>query len=139
MAYKTRFTPKNPQKYIGTKKELVCRSLWERRVCKFLDETPNITKWSFEEIEIPYVNPIDKKVHRYIPDFLVQIERVDNKKSMLIEVKPKKQVHLRETASAKDRLIFEINKAKWEAAKKFCEKHNIEFKILTEKEIFNGR
>lgn len=139
MAYKTRFTPKNPNKYIGGKKELTCRSLWERRVCKFLDESQSVTKWSFEEIEIPYVSPIDKKVHRYIPDFLVQVESNNKKKSMLIEVKPKKQVKLRESASKGDRVIYQINKAKWEAAGKFCEKYNIEFKILTEEELFNGR
>jgi hypothetical protein len=138
MAYKTRFTPKNPNKYIGTKKELTCRSLWERRVCKFLDENSKVIKWSFEEVEIPYVSPLDKKVHRYIPDFLVQVEQAHQKKSMLIEVKPKKQVKLRESASGKERLMFAINKAKWEAAQRFCQKHNIEFKILTEEEIFHG-
>jgi hypothetical protein len=138
MAYKTRFTPKNPQKYIGTKTELLCRSLWERRVCKFLDENEKIVKWSFEEVEIPYVSPIDKKVHRYIPDFLVQVDRGHTKKSMLIEIKPKKQVHLRESASKQEKVMFAINNAKWQAAQKFCEKHNIEFKILTEKEIFHG-
>jgi len=138
MAYKTRFTPKNPNKYIGTKKELTCRSLWERRVCKFLDENLHVTKWSFEEVEIPYVSPLDKKVHRYIPDFLVQVEQANRKKSMLIEVKPKKQVKLKESASGKERLMFAVNKAKWEAAQRFCEKHNIEFKILTEEEIFHG-
>ena len=138
MAYKTRFTPKNPQKYIGTKTELLCRSLWERRVCKFLDENEKIVKWSFEEVEIPYVSPIDKKVHRYIPDFLVQVDRGHTKKSMLIEIKPKKQVHLKESASKQEKVMFAINNAKWQAAQKFCEKHNIEFKILTEKEIFHG-
>jgi hypothetical protein len=34
--------------------------------------------------------------------------------------------------------MFAVNTAKWEAAKRFCEKHNIEFKILTEEEIFHG-
>jgi hypothetical protein len=138
MAYKTRFTPKNPSKYVGTKTELTCRSLWERRVCKFLDESDKVLKWSFEEVEIPYVSPLDKKVHRYIPDFLIQIEKNNNKKSILVEVKPKKQVKLKESASGKERLMFAINKAKWEAAQRFCEKHNIEFKILTEEDIFRG-
>jgi hypothetical protein len=138
MAYKTRYTPKNPSKYVGTKTELVCRSLWERRVCKFLDESTNVVKWSFEEIEIPYVHPIDKKVHRYIPDFLIQVQKNEKKQSILIEVKPKKQVQLKESAKKSDQIIFQINKAKWEAAKKFCNKHNIDFKILTEKELFHG-
>jgi hypothetical protein len=103
-----------------------------------LDENSHVTKWSFEEVEIPYVSPLDKKVHRYIPDFLVQVEQANRKKSMLIEVKPKKQVKLKESASGKERLMFAVNTAKWEAAQRFCEKHNIEFKILTEEEIFHG-
>jgi len=138
MAYKTRFSPKNPNKYVGSKKELLCRSLWERRVCKFLDESTGVKKWSFEEIEIPYVHPIDKKIHRYIPDFLIQIEKNEQKKSILVEIKPNKQVNLKESASRNEKILFEINKAKWQAAQKFCEKHGMEFKILTEKEIFNG-
>lgn len=138
MAYKTRFLPKNPNKYIGSKKELLCRSLWERRVCKFLDESSGVKKWTFEEIEIPYVHPIDKKVHRYIPDFLIQIEKNEQKKSILVEIKPNKQVNLKESASKNEKILFEINKAKWLAAKNFCDKHGMEFKILTEKEIFNA-
>lgn len=136
MAYKTTFTPKNPNKYIGSKNSIKCRSLWERRVCKFFDESEKIKKWSFEEIEIPYVHPVDKQVHRYIPDFLIQVEQNNIHKSIIVEVKPLKQVHLKESASIKDKLIFEINKAKWNAAEKFCEKHQMQFQILTEKDIF---
>lgn len=138
MAYKTTFTPKNPNKYIGSKNSIKCRSLWERRVCKFFDESEKIKKWSFEEIEIPYIHPIDKQVHRYIPDFLIQVEQNNIHKSIIVEVKPLKQVHLKESASSKDKLIFEINKAKWNAAEKFCEKHQMQFQILTEKDIFCG-
>ena len=136
MAYKTTFTPKNPNKYIGSQNSIKCRSLWERRVCKFFDESEKIKKWSFEEIEIPYVHPVDKQVHRYIPDFLIQVEQNNINKSIIVEVKPLKQVHLKESASSKDKLIFEINKAKWNAAEKFCEKHQMQFQILTEKDIF---
>jgi hypothetical protein len=138
MAYKTTFTPKNPNKYIGSKNSIKCRSLWERRVCKFFDESEKIKKWSFEEIEIPYVHPVDKQVHRYIPDFLIQVEQNNINKSIIVEVKPLKQVNLKESASSKDKLIFEINKAKWNAAEKFCEKHQMQFQILTEKDIFCG-
>jgi hypothetical protein len=112
--------------------------LWERRVCKFFDESEKIKKWSFEEIEIPYVHPVDKQVHRYIPDFLIQVEQNNINKSIIVEVKPLKQVNLKESASSKDKLIFEINKAKWNAAEKFCEKHQMQFQILTEKDIFCG-
>jgi hypothetical protein len=57
----------------------------------------------------------------------------------MIEVKPKKQTLLKENASKKEKSIWLINNAKWSAAKKYCDKHNITFKILTEKDLFaNG-
>ena len=138
MAYKNYFRPNNKKKYIGDVDNIYCRSLWERRVCKFFDESEKIKKWSFEEIEIPYVHPVDKQVHRYIPDFLIQVEQNKINKSIIVEVKPLKQVNLKESASSKDKLIFEINKAKWNAAEKFCQKHQMQFQILTEKDIFCG-
>jgi hypothetical protein len=138
MAYKTIFKPKNIKKYIGDSTNIVCRSLWERRVCKFLDENINITKWSSEEIVIPYLNPLDKKMHNYFPDFLVQFNNRNNLQTWLIEVKPAKQTFLKENASKKEKIIWVINNAKWNAAKTFCQKNNMQFKLLTEKEIFSN-
>ena len=116
----------------------MCRSLWERRVCKLLDESTNVLKWSFEELYIPYINPIDKQVHNYIPDFLIQIQTPTKIKNLLVEVKPKKQVQLKESASKQEKTMFSINMAKWKAAQEFCKKHKMEFQILTEKELFHG-
>lgn len=138
MAYKTRFTPKNINKYIGDASKIVCRSLWERNVCKFCDETPSIIKWSFEEIIVPYINPLDKKFHNYYPDFLIQFKIDEQIKTWMVEVKPKKQTYLKENASKKEKIAWITNSAKWEAAKKYCEKNNMEFKIITEKEIFTN-
>ena len=138
MAYKTRFTPKNIKKYIGDASKIVCRSLWERNVCKFCDETPSIMKWSFEEVIVPYVNPLDKKFHNYFPDFIIQFKVNEEIKTWMVEVKPKKQTYLKENASKKEKIAWITNSAKWEAAKKYCEKNNMEFKIITEKEIFTN-
>ena len=74
MAYRSIFNPKNIKKYAGDPAKIVCRSMWERNVCKFCDDHPSILKWSSEEIAIPYINPIDKKVHTYFPDFLIQFK-----------------------------------------------------------------
>jgi len=54
-------------------------------------------------------------------------------------VKPKKQTFLKENASKKEKITWIINDAKWKAAKKYCEQNNMEFKIITEKEIFNDK
>lgn len=136
MAYRTKFIPKNKTKYIGDSDKIVCRSLWERNICKFCDETPNVLKWSFEEIIVPYESPIDRKTHNYYPDFLIQFKNSNGLQTWMVEVKPKKQTYLKENASKKEKMTWVINNAKWNAAKLYCNKNNMEFKIITEKEIF---
>ena len=69
MAYKTKFIPKNTSKYKGNPEKIVCRSLWERKFCKYLDENKNIVSWASEPLKIPYLSPTDNQVHFYIPDF----------------------------------------------------------------------
>ncbi len=136
MAYRTKFIPKNKTKYVGDSDKIVCRSLWERNICKFCDETPNVLKWSFEEIIVPYESPIDRKTHNYYPDFLIQFKNSNGLQTWMVEVKPKKQTYLKENASKKEKMTWVINNAKWNAAKSYCNKNNMEFKIITEKEIF---
>lgn len=136
MAYKTKFTPTNKEKYIGDSNTIICRSLWERNICKFCDMTENVIKWSFEEIVIPYMSPIDRKQHNYFPDFLIQFQNSKGIHTWMVEVKPKKQTMLKENASKKEKITWIINNAKWEAAKRYCEQNKMEFKIITEKEIF---
>ena len=138
MAYKTKYSPKNPKKYIGDVTSITCRSLWERHVCKFLDENDLITKWSSEEIAIPYYSPLDKKIHNYYPDFLIQMIQENKKEIWMVEIKPKKQTILKENASKKEIATWIINNAKWNAAKTYCDKNNMQFKILTEKELFSN-
>lgn len=138
MAYKTWYKPVNTKKYIGNPNNIVCRSLWERNVCKFLDENQSIIKWSSEEIAIPYTHPLDSKIHNYYPDFMVQFKNDSGLQTWIIEIKPKKQTLLRENATKNEKLIWSVNTAKWAAAKKYCEKNNITFKILTEQELFSN-
>jgi hypothetical protein len=139
MAYRSAFNPKNPKKYAGDHTKIVCRSLWERNVCKFCDDHPEVLKWSSEELAIPYMSPIDGKVHNYFPDFLIQFKNSNGIQTWMVEVKPKKQTMLKEHASKKERITWAINSAKWSAAQNYCTKHNMLFKILTEKELFvNG-
>tara|TARA_R100000458_G_C8225245_1_gene208447 strand:+ start:422 stop:853 length:432 start_codon:yes stop_codon:yes gene_type:complete len=143
MAYKTKYYPKNVSKYIGNPDKITCRSLWERRFCKYLDENINILKWGSEEIKIPYVSPIDNKIHRYYPDFIfMKRERNNEVKTCVVEIKPHKQT-LRPERKKKKRntylrecMTYDINVEKWKAAKKFCKSQDWEFIILTEKDIF---
>jgi hypothetical protein len=138
MAYRTKYVPLNQKKYVGNPDSIHCRSLWERSVCKFCDGNENVIKWSFEEIMVPYHNPVDNKIRNYIPDFLVQIKNNDQVESWMIEVKPKKQTMLKENASKKEKLTWIVNVAKWKAAELYCQKNNFVFKLLTEKELFSN-
>ncbi len=92
MSYKGRFKPKNPKKYNGSADNIIYRSSWELRVMKYLDESPNIIWWASEELAIPYRSPVDQKMHRYFPDFIVKVrEKTGLVMTYILEVKPEKQ------------------------------------------------
>lgn len=145
MPYKSKFKPKNPQKYIGNTNNIICRSLWERTFCKYLDENANVIRWSSEELEIPYVSPIDQQIHRYYPDFLFEIRKNNQIETLVVEIKPNKQTKepIRGDKSSRTYLTemtqYQINKSKWESATKFCVKNGWKFVILTEKDLFRGK
>ena len=142
MSYKGVFKPKNPGKYKGDYNNIIYRSSWELKLMMYLDTHPDIMQWSSEEFYIPYRSPIDGKLHKYFPDFYVKKKNISGViESLVIEVKPKKQVlppkvkkevdkkYLREVKT------YGINSAKWKAAKEYCELKKWKFIIMTEKEL----
>jgi len=142
MAYSGKFTPKNPQKYVGDYTKITYRSSWEARVMTWLDKEPNVISWASEELAIPYISPVDGKRHRYFPDFIVKVKNKDGKVStMMIEIKPQKQsVEPTKRSRVTKQYITEvmtygINQAKWKAAQEYCLDKGWQFKVLTEKEL----
>jgi hypothetical protein len=141
MSYKGWFRPTNPKKYNGDANNIVYRSSWELRVMKYLDENPNVIWWASEELHIPYVSPVDKKVHRYFPDFIVKAKQKDGTiKTLVLEVKPEKQTQMPTQKRKTQRFLQEIatyavNQEKWRAADLFCKEHGWQFKIITEKDL----
>ena len=88
MAYKGKYKPTNPQKYVGDATKIVYRSLWERRCMKMFDSNKNIIKWASEEVAIPYRSPKDNRIHKYYPDFIVeQKNKRGEVEIVMIEVK----------------------------------------------------
>tara|TARA_R110001583_G_C5543127_1_gene399610 strand:+ start:180 stop:617 length:438 start_codon:yes stop_codon:yes gene_type:complete len=143
MPYKTKFFPENVSKYIGDFNKIICRSLWERRFCKYLDENRNVIRWCSEEIIIPYYSPVDKKMHRYYPDFYVEMKnKSDGVQTLIIEIKPKKQTKIptkgrkRKNTYLRECMTYEVNRAKWKHATAYCKERGWEFKILTEKDLY---
>tara|TARA_Y100001937_G_C7125770_1_gene334848 strand:+ start:570 stop:1004 length:435 start_codon:yes stop_codon:yes gene_type:complete len=143
MAYKTKYKPLNESKYVGDPTNIICRSLWERKVCKYLDTNKNIRKWGSEELSIPYISPVDRRRHLYYPDFIVEVvQKGGGLRTKLIEVKPYKQTqepvrgNKRKKTYLNECATYLVNTAKWDAAKNFCKKNNWDFVIMTEKDLF---
>ena len=137
-SYRGLFRPTNPKKYVGNTKQIVYRSLLERRFMRYCDLNKDILYWASEELPVRYYNPLDKKYHRYFPDFVVKT--VNNDKYM-IEIKPSRQAVKPKPPKKKTksymRESFEYikNQAKWQAAKSYCEDKGMQFKLITEKDL----
>ena len=133
------FVPRNKEKFLGSK--AIYRSSLELRFMKFCDSNENIIKWGSENVIVPYLNPLDGKMHRYFVDNFVVIKEGNEVKKYLVEIKPSKQLLPPTTKyRKKSNLIYEqtmyvTNQAKWAAARKFCEKKGYSFIILTEKHL----
>jgi len=142
MSYSGRFKPKNYKKYKGDPTKIFYRSLLERRFMKWCDDNDKIIEWGSEEIVIPYRSPVDKRVHRYFPDFYVKYVNKDKQTVReIIEVKPYKQLFppknpVRRTKRYLTEVTtYMINQAKFKAAQEYCDDRKYKFRILTEKEI----
>lgn len=135
------FRPKNIDKYIGS--QAVYRSGWELKFFRWADLNERILLWGSENIIIPYISPIDNKVHRYFVDnFIIFQDNTGSKKKFIIEIKPSKQLIRPEPSNKKksSTIIYEqtawvVNQAKWDAARSWAKKHDCSFIILTEKEL----
>lgn len=131
------YTPKNPKKYVGNLQFLIYRSSWEKDFMMTCDLNPAILEWVCEPFAIPYKSPIDGKMKNYFPDFLISyIDASGNKKVQMIEIKPFKQCSIQYAKSKKDKIAAAVNTAKWAYAREYCKRNNIEFKILTEKDMY---
>jgi hypothetical protein len=138
--YQGRWTPKNPQKYVGDANNIIYRSGWELRVFKWMDETSDILNWGSEEVVIPYISPLDQQLHRYFPDLIVKYKNSKNEiKKALVEIKPYNQTQPPQTRKSKkfltETVTYAINQAKWNAARAWCNKHGLDFMIITEYEL----
>jgi len=145
--YKGKFKTKNPLKYKGDITNIVYRSLWELRFMKWCDQNPAVQEWGSETIIVPYISPLDRKVHRYFVDFYIKIKNKHGiVQKYLVEIKPERftkppVIPERKTKRFVDEVFqWGVNEAKWKAAFEFCADRNMKFMILTEKDlgIVNG-
>jgi len=140
------FKVHNKDKYIGNPDHIIYRSGWELKAFIALDNDPDVIKWGSEQIAIPYVSPLDRRIHRYFPDLYVERRNKQDKSKSdiyIIEIKPKKETILPSSATTKSRrrliketLTYNVNNAKWRAAHAFCNLKRWKFEIHTEATLF---
>ncbi len=103
------------------------------------DDHPAIAKWASESIKIPYRNPWDGKYTVYVPDFFIVYEHRKGKTEVCgFLIKPENHT-VKESVgkSVYNQAQYIKNKAKWEAAAKYCKQKGIQFRVVTEKDLFH--
>lgn len=134
---------------MGNVKNIQYRSSFEFKYMMQLDKDPNVIQWASEEFHIGYPCPLDKekrKWRRYFPDFMVKrklsngtiITEVIEIKPLFQTIAPVKGPKKKTKTQLNEAVTYAMNQAKWEAAEAWCKKRGFVFKVLTEKELFNG-
>ena len=136
------YNPVNPFKYVGPL-PIIYRSSWERKVMIFCDTNERVMKWSSEPIEIKYYNILDKKFHKYYPDYFVQIQKEGNLINYVVEVKPSSQLKKPEPPKRITEKVvnsykrayetYVMNLCKLDALRKYAEQRNWKVLVITEK------
>jgi len=103
---------------------------------------PSIIEWGSETVIVPYISPIDKKVHRYFVDFYIKVKNKNGAiQKYLIEIKPERftkppAIPAKKTKNFINEVFqYGVNEAKWKAAFEFCQDRNMKFMIITEKDL----
>lgn len=134
MAELMRYVCKNPQKYKGDPRRITARSKWELIYMQKLDTDIRVAAWVSEpNLNITYLSPIDRRVHRYFPDFLIQYITNDVE---IVEIKPLKEASLSEAKSQYDKLMLAQNIMKWKAAEVVAKSMGARFRVVTERDLF---
>jgi hypothetical protein len=147
------YHPQNVKKYVGNPPYAVARSSWELILFRWCDNNPAVLEWCSEPLGIPYVDPVERGVNgtpkkrRYFPDAIAKIQDKNGDViTWLIEIKPEKETRppsSGRTKSSKTKLYeaktWATNSAKWRAAEEYCRRRGWYFRILTEKQLIQGR
>lgn len=133
-----KYALKHPEKYIGNRTPTY-RSSWEWAVMNMCDNNPSIAKWASEAVKIPYRCPLTGKQTIYVPDFFVNyVDKGGKQHAEVWEVKPASQFIREKVGRNKmNQAAFVKNMAKWEAARAWCSNQGIQFRVISENDIFH--
>jgi len=151
-SYKGWYSLKHPEKFIIPIDEYMksyksgsvnYKSKLELTAIYYADNNEQVLKWSLEPYPINYVKPTDQKIHRYFVDLYLEF---NTGQKFIVEIKPHSQTippKLPKKSSIKNKKNYElalktfaINTAKWESAKQFANDNQMQFIILTEKQLY---
>lgn len=140
------FKPINSSKYTGVQ-PVIYRSGLELSFYRWCDRNQSVIEWGSETIVIPYLSPMDGRVHRYFVDVNLVLKNKEGQlQKYLIEIKPFKQLsppnpnHKRKRSTiAYESMRHAINQSKWQSAQQWCAKNGYQFQILTERDINPGK
>ena len=135
------YSCRHPEKYVGDRSKIVFRSSWEFKFLRWCDNTQSVKRFSSEPISIPYLCPVDRKVHQYFVDFWIEMQdEAGNFSRWLIEVKPERHLIIpeepkRQTIVSMTNHINQVkrvlkNLAKFQAARNFAKMQNMKFGVL---------
>ena len=142
------YTLINHEKYIGDPMQIIYRSSWEFKFCKYCDLTEDIVKWSsepnFPPFPIRYMNPVSQTERNYYVDFYLRLRDENNiEKDYIVEVKPNNHLRLPNPIKGNKTLkklksynylleSYLVNEAKSIAAQEFARNLGYEYMIVTE-------
>ena len=141
--YQGKFVPSNPNKYRGDYRNICYRSSWEYKAFKFCDITTGILAWCSEETVIPYVSPLDGRLHRYFMDLKIWVkDKSGGIRIILVEIKPYAQTippvkksGKRSSVYLEECKTYAVNSAKWQATTELCKVNGWSFVKWTEKDL----
>jgi hypothetical protein len=136
------YIPKNGKKYNGENTPFY-RSSFELKFFRWCDHNPFVKQWNNECFIIPYISPLDNKMHKYYVDGYILFEDKQGKLvKFLVEIKPSSQTKPPTPSKRKKKstIIYEQsewlrNQAKWKYADEWCKRNGFKFVVLTEKEL----
>lgn len=125
--------PKHTKKYYSAmmNQPIIYRSGLELQFIQYCENSPKVTKWASEPIEIKYFNRLKNKEARYYPDYIIE---ANDGTHIIVEIKPYNQCQKPDATSSqwlKESWVTNVDK--WSAAKKFAEEHDMKFIVVNEK------
>ena len=134
----------NKDKYKGDIHKVRYMSSWELHLMKFFDHNDNILEWNSEDVVVPYYSQADQKKRRYMVDFYIKFRKKDGTiKKELLEVKPYAQTlpptkkgRKKQSTFLKEVYNYQVNIDKWKSATAFAKARGMEFRLITEHDIF---